>query len=350
MPLCHTRPSRLALPTALSALFLLALGAPAAAQTKKIIAFGDSLTVGIYDNGDDDCAEPNVGYPARLRSRLNAQGIANEVINEGHCGELTSEGVTRIDQALNRTADANAIVIMEGTNDLSNPNISIESMVFNVLEMARKAQVRRAWPVVVAPPPRDPLLWNSNARGFAYTERLAEEAVPQNYDYLDLFEVFDTIDPDFNEYYYSDGLHLNDDGYNVAAIEIVAPTKLALARVRPAACVPDTRTLCLAGGRFKVQVEWRTLVPQVGVGTAKPLTSDTGYFWFFNASNIELVIKVLDGRSINGHYWVFYGALSDVEYTITVTDSLTGRQRIYKNEQGTLASVGDIQAFAEPLP
>ena len=25
-----------------------------------------------------------------------------------------------------------------------------------------------------------------------------------------------------------------------------------------------------------------------------PLTSDSGYFWFFDADNIELVVKVLD--------------------------------------------------------
>ena len=118
----------------------------------------------------------------------------------------------------------------------------------------------------------------------------------------------------------------------------------------PTPCVANNFTLCLAGNRFKVQVEWRTPVPQVGVGTAKKLTPDTGYFWFFSSNNIELVIKVLDGREVNNHYWVFYGALSDVAYTITVTDSQTGRQRVYSNPQGTLASNGDIKGFFEPAP
>ena len=49
------------------------------------------------------------------------------------------------------------------------------------------------------------------------------------------------------------------------------------------------------------------------------LTGDTGTFWFFDSANVELVLKVLDGRVLNGHYWVFYGALSNVEYTIVVT-------------------------------
>lgn len=335
---------------ALLTILLLATAGPLAAQQKKIVAFGDSMTVGIFDGDDEECAPPNWGYPVRLSSRLANAGTPNTVPNEGVCGEVTSAGVTRIDQVLSRHSDAAVTIIMEGTNDLNNSGIGIESMVFNIHEMARKAQVRRAWPVVVAPPPREPVRWGTNARAFGLAARLAETAEEKNYDFLDLFEVFETIDPEFDQYYAADGLHWNEDGYDVVGIEMLAPTQLALTRIRPSPCVADQRTLCLAGGRFKVQVDWRTLTPQTGPGTAKPLTSDTGYFWFFSANNIELVVKVLDARSINGHFWVFYGALSDVQYTITVTDSLTGRQRIYENPQGKLASVGDILAFAEPEP
>jgi hypothetical protein len=57
------------------------------------------------------------------------------------------------------------------------------------------------------------------------------------------------------------------------------------------------------------------------------------------------VIKVVDGRAVNGHYWVFYGALSDVEYTITVTDEATGLQKVYFNPSGNQASVADTAAF-----
>ena len=35
-----------------------------------------------------------------------------------------------------------------------------------------------------------------------------------------------------------------------------------------------------------------------GHGTASQLTGDSGYFWFFNAINIEVVVKVLDGCGI----------------------------------------------------
>ena len=80
-------------------------------------------------------------------------------------------------------------------------------------------------------------------------------------------------------------------------------------------------------------------------GQAVPITSDTGSFWFFSNANLEVIVKVLDGRSVNGHFWVFYGALSNVEYTITVTDTETGAVRTYFNPQGQLASVADTSAF-----
>ncbi len=100
------------------------------------------------------------------------------------------------------------------------------------------------------------------------------------------------------------------------------------------------------GGRFKVEVGWR--VPSQGTsgsGRAVTLTGDTGQFWFFSANNIELVIKVVDGRGFNGQFWVFYGALSDVEYTIQVTDTATGNAKTFVNPSGHLASVADTSGF-----
>ncbi len=124
---------------------------------------------------------------------------------------------------------------------------------------------------------------------------------------------------------------------------------LFLATAAPASaesCASNGATLCLNASRFKVQVNWQ--VPSngtSGVGNAIPLTTDTGEFWFFSANNIELVIKVVDGRAFNNKFWVFYGALSNVQYTITVTDSTNGSVKTYQNPDGNLASVADVTAF-----
>ncbi len=120
-----------------------------------------------------------------------------------------------------------------------------------------------------------------------------------------------------------------------------------VAGVGPGPCVAGATTLCLNANRFKVEVGWS--VPDQGKsggGQAASLTGDTGYFWFFNDANIELVIKVLDARGVNGHFWVFYGALSDVAYTITVTDTQTNVVKTYDNPYHHLASFSDTSAFA----
>jgi hypothetical protein len=111
-----------------------------------------------------------------------------------------------------------------------------------------------------------------------------------------------------------------------------------------AACEAGPTALCLTGSRFRVEVNWQT-ASGAGVGTAVPLTADTGAFWFFQETNLELMVKVLDARAIDGHFWVFYGALSDVAYRITITDTESGAVQTYENPAGTLASVADTSAF-----
>ena len=111
-------------------------------------------------------------------------------------------------------------------------------------------------------------------------------------------------------------------------------------------CVSGPQALCLQQARFRVEVSWTASnIGQSGAGHSMPLTPDSGAFWFFQPSNIELVVKVLDGRAINGHFWVFWGALSNVGYTITVTDTETGAVKTYVNPEGQLASGADTEAF-----
>ena len=52
-----------------------------------------------------------------------------------------------------------------------------------------------------------------------------------------------------------------------------------------------------------------------GSGFARPLTTDSGLFWFFAPQNLELLVKMVDGCSFcNGHFWVYAAATTDVEY------------------------------------
>ncbi|MDQ2977865.1 MAG: PKD domain-containing protein [Acidobacteriota bacterium] len=133
-------------------------------------------------------------------------------------------------------------------------------------------------------------------------------------------------------------------GGDPGAGPVVVSTPGAAAADGP--CFATPTALCLNASRFRVEVSWQ--VPAQGTrgsGIAVPLTSDTGHFWFFSVNNVELVVKVVDGRAFNGHFWVFSGALSDVGYTITVTDTATGAVRSYSNTSGSLASLSDVSAF-----
>lgn len=114
-----------------------------------------------------------------------------------------------------------------------------------------------------------------------------------------------------------------------------------------AACVGDDETLCLAGGRFQVQVDWRTDQGTSGVGHVEPLSDSTGLVWFFTEDNKEMLIKVIDAcvAPFEAH-WVFLAATTNVDFTVTVTDTETGLVKEYVNTSGDAAApVQDTLTF-----
>jgi len=117
----------------------------------------------------------------------------------------------------------------------------------------------------------------------------------------------------------------------------------------PFTCVQGPSTLCLDNSRFKVQATWRTAIAiesDSGPGHALPQTNNFGQFWFFSPDNVELSVKVLDGCSLNDHFWVFASGLTDVEVVLRVTDSQTGVTRTYFNPKGqAYTPVQDTSAF-----
>lgn len=110
-------------------------------------------------------------------------------------------------------------------------------------------------------------------------------------------------------------------------------------------CVANDTTLCLNSNRFKVQVRWATNNGQSGDGHAVGITADTGYFWFFDRNNVEMVLKVIN--ACPSRYWVFAGGLTNVQVSMTVTDTQNGTIKNYNNPQGTaFQPVQDTNAFA----
>lgn len=111
-------------------------------------------------------------------------------------------------------------------------------------------------------------------------------------------------------------------------------------------CSDGGETLCLNDRRFKVEVDWKRQTA-AGKGTADRLSEDSGAFWFFDPGNFDLLVQVLDGWAVNDHFWVFYSATTDVEFTLKVTDTLSDETESYSKALGQMINpVTDVQAFA----
>lgn len=114
-----------------------------------------------------------------------------------------------------------------------------------------------------------------------------------------------------------------------------------------AVCVGSATALCLLNQRFKAEVVWRTRAGATGSGQVVPFTAErSGLFWFFSSTNWELLVKMVNGCAVNGSYWVFSAATTNVEYTLRITDMSTGAVKEYRNPQGvSAAAVTDTRAF-----
>ena len=114
-------------------------------------------------------------------------------------------------------------------------------------------------------------------------------------------------------------------------------------------CRSSSDAMCLQGSRYEVTVDWWTADGQAGTAQVADVgTADSGLFWFFNSTNWELLIKVLDGCGVNGHHWVFGAATTDVGYEVRVVDTESESVREYRNEPGQAGkAIADVTAFPE---
>ena len=140
------------------------------------------------------------------------------------------------------------------------------------------------------------------------------------------------------------------------AFKAVAPPGPAIGfggdsgQILPKATCTDTATaLCVRNERFKVEVTWRDFAGNQDSGKVVPAgNADSGLFYFFSPNNWELLVKVLDGCTINNRVWVLAAATTDVAYTLKVTDmNNPGSPKTYTNPLGVASpAVIDIGAFA----
>lgn len=113
--------------------------------------------------------------------------------------------------------------------------------------------------------------------------------------------------------------------------------------IQEGSCRPNATTLCLDNGRLSVRATWRNQYNNTsGASTVRNYSPVTGGLYFADASNLELLVKAVDFGS---YYLIMYGTLSDLEYDMTVTDTITGRTRTYHNNPGNYCGGLDSQTF-----
>lgn len=135
---------------------------------------------------------------------------------------------------------------------------------------------------------------------------------------------------------------------------------LCLAAGAPVFAQPDTRYMsytgpcstdsaCLQNNRFDVTVTfydtnaatWKSAgFAQVDVG------HEAALIYFFSSSNLEMLVKVLDGNAVNGRFWVFAAAATDLGFQLKVRDTKTGWTNEYHNSPGNRPlAINDVAAF-----
>jgi streptogramin lyase len=120
-----------------------------------------------------------------------------------------------------------------------------------------------------------------------------------------------------------------------------------IGRITIGSCVADDTTLCLSANRFRVTADFETADGQRGSAHANAITANTGYFWFFDPTNVEVVTKVLPycADPFNS-IWIFAAGLTNVKVDLTYTDMSNGIVVMKHNGLGTpFAPVQDTEAF-----
>ncbi len=118
----------------------------------------------------------------------------------------------------------------------------------------------------------------------------------------------------------------------------------------PSSCGAGSDRLCLNSSRFRVELNARDhRTGNMATGQSIPQADIFGYFSLpgltGNADNPEVFVKVVDGRPINGFYWVFFSGLTDFEYTLTVIDTSNGQRKTYSKAGGSACGFFDTNAF-----
>jgi hypothetical protein len=112
-------------------------------------------------------------------------------------------------------------------------------------------------------------------------------------------------------------------------LEYCFPDQPTPAAIAPEACVSDAETLCLLEGRLRVRARWENQYDgSSGAAGAQRYSPLASWLTFADPELPELLVK---GLSFGGRTLVFWGALTDLGYQLTVDDLVAGSSRTFVN-------------------
>jgi acyl-CoA thioesterase-1 len=168
----------------------------------KIVAFGDSLTIGYG-------LSPEESYPALLQKKLAADGFNYEVVQAGISGDTTAGGLRRIDWSLDQ-GDVKIVILELGGNDIlrGQPITEMKKNLAAIIERvkARGAQVLLAGMEAPTNSGIDYRRWTHGA----YSELAKEQNVPMIPFFLDRVAGIQSLNQ-------ADGIHPNAQGARIVA-------------------------------------------------------------------------------------------------------------------------------------
>lgn len=177
----------------------------------KYIGFGNSITYGIIDYQP----APEKGYVPRLEALIDNNIRESQVLNRGVGGEKTAEGLSRISSVI-RAERAKTIFLMEGTNDVKDTDISMNTAAFNLKKMAERCLDFGMSVFLASIIPKQPWEGLIKDRILELNDNLKSIASGLNINFVDQFKAFINYSDKWQKLY-SDATHPNEKGYQLMA-------------------------------------------------------------------------------------------------------------------------------------
>jgi lysophospholipase L1-like esterase len=196
----------------------------------RFLAFGDSITYGTLSSYDGSFLYdvPGWSYSVRLKLALDAYHAGTAppprtytVVNAGQPAEAASDGARRI-QSVITSSRPQALLLLEGINDLGGAGRSVSETVSSLLSIVNTARANNATVLIAT---MFQTYETTNPTTGEYRENARDLVVPfnnqiratfngrQNVHIVDLYGPFGTG----HRYVGADGLHPNEDGYQLMA-------------------------------------------------------------------------------------------------------------------------------------